>query len=136
GFSQGFDTFDEEFHENVPGEQGAERRANEVADAALRWLEGGGTGGPFFAWLHFYDPHAPYSPPSPYREQFAGRPYDGEIAFADAQIGRVLDALRASGRDRNTYIVALADHGQGLGDHHELTHGVLIYQSTMRVPMI
>src|SRR5438270_804461 len=81
GFSQGFDTFDEEFHENVPGEQGAERRANEVADAALRWLEGGGTGGPFFAWLHFYDQHAPYSPPSPYREQFAVRPYDAESLF-------------------------------------------------------
>ena len=134
GFNQGFDTFDEEFHESSPGEQGAERRANEVADAAIRWL--GNAEGPFFAWLHFYDPHAPYDPPSPYRERFGGHPYDGEIAFADAQIGRVLDALRTSGRDRNTVIVALADHGEGLGDHHELTHAVLIYQSTTRVPLI
>jgi arylsulfatase A-like enzyme len=57
--------------------------------------------------------------PSPYREQFAGRPYEGEIAFTDAQIGRVLDALRASGRDANTVVMALADHGEGLGDHGE-----------------
>ena len=141
GFAQGFDTFDEEFHESSPGEQGAERRANEVADSAIRWLEssrppGGGGAAPFFAWLHFYDPHAPYDPPSPYRERFSGHPYDGEIAFADAQIGRVLDALRASRQDANTVVVALADHGEGLGDHHELTHAILIYQSTMRVPMI
>jgi arylsulfatase A-like enzyme/Tfp pilus assembly protein PilF len=134
GFRQGFDTFDEEFHESAPGEQGAERRANEVADTTIRWLGTANT--PFFGWMHVYDPHAPYDPPSPYRERFAGHPYDGEIAFADAQIGRVLDALRDSGRDNNTVIVALADHGEGLGDHHELTHGILIYQSTMRVPMI
>src|SRR5205809_2526256 len=69
GFGQGFDTFDEEFHESNPGEQGAERRANEVADAAIRWL-GEGAREPFFAWVHFYDPHAPYDPPPPYRERF------------------------------------------------------------------
>jgi arylsulfatase A-like enzyme/Tfp pilus assembly protein PilF len=135
GFGQGFDTFDEEFHESSPIDQGAERRANEVADAALKWLSGG-DGTPFFAWLHFYDPHAPYTPPSPYAERFAGRPYDGEIAFADAQVGRVIDALRASGRDRDTIVIVLADHGEGLGDHHELTHAVLTYQSTLRVPLI
>jgi predicted Zn-dependent protease len=135
GFNQGFDTFNEEFHESSPGEQGGERRANEVADSALRWLDSAASA-PFFAWLHFYDPHAPYDPPSPYRELFAGRPYDGEIAFADAQIRRVLDALRASGHDKNTVIFVMADHGEGLGDHGELTHAVLIYQSTMRVPLI
>ena len=136
GFGQGFDTFDEEFHETSAIDQGAERRANEVADAALKWLGGAGSTAPFFAWLHFYDPHAPYTPPSPYAERFAGRPYDGEIAFADAQVGRVLDALRASGHDRDTIVMVLADHGEGLGDHHELTHAVLTYQSTMRVPFI
>jgi arylsulfatase A-like enzyme/Tfp pilus assembly protein PilF len=142
GFNQGFETFDEEFHESNPGEQGAERRANEVADAAIRWLEGPAEDArrdrdaPFFAWLHFYDPHAPYDPPPPYRERFAGRPYDGEIAFTDAQVQRVLDALDRSGRTQNTVVVVLADHGEGLGDHHELTHAVLIYQSTLRVPMI
>jgi arylsulfatase A-like enzyme/predicted Zn-dependent protease len=136
GFGQGFDTFDEEFHETSPVDQGAERRANEVADAAGQWLASAGADAPFFAWLHFYDPHAPYAPPSPYREQFAGRPYEGEVAFTDAQIGRVLDALRASGREGNTVVIALADHGEGLGDHGEATHAVLTYQSTMRVPFI
>src|SRR4051812_14354279 len=101
GFNRGFDTFDEEFHETSPVDQGAERRANEVADAALRWLQGRARGGPFFAWVHFYDPHAPYTPPPPYDARFPGHPYDGEIAFTDAQVGRVLDALRASGDDRS-----------------------------------
>jgi arylsulfatase A-like enzyme/predicted Zn-dependent protease len=135
GFNQGFDTFDEEFRESSPLDNGAERRANEVADAALRWLNAG-QAGPFFAWMHFYDPHAPYDPPAPYRERFAGRPYDGEIAFTDTQVGRVLESLRASGHDRDTIVMVLADHGEGLGDHNELTHAVLTYQSTMRVPWI
>jgi arylsulfatase A-like enzyme/Tfp pilus assembly protein PilF len=142
GFGQGFDTFDEEFHETAPGEQGAERRANEVADAAVRWLTEGPAeaghrdGGPFFMWTHFYDPHAPYDPPPPYRERFADHPYDGEIAFTDAQVKRVLDALQQTGHHDDTVVMLLADHGEGLGDHHELTHAVLVYQSTMRVPMI
>jgi len=137
GFGQGFDTFDEEFHESSAGEPGGERRANEVADAAIKWLQDPtGAQRPFFMWLHVYDPHAPYEPPSPYRERFAGRPYDGEIAFADAQIGRVLETLRTSGHDGDTVVVALADHGEGLGDHQELTHAVLIYQSTLRVPLV
>src|SRR5947209_17728534 len=67
GFAQGFDTFDEEFHESSPGEQGAERRANEVADVAIRWIEDASR--PFFAWLHFYDPHAPYDPPEPFKSR-------------------------------------------------------------------
>jgi arylsulfatase A-like enzyme/predicted Zn-dependent protease len=141
GFNQGFDTFNEDFHETSPGESGAERRANEVADSALRWLEsaaGAAMGGrrPFFAWLHFYDPHAPYTPPAPYRERFTGHPYDGEIAFTDAQVGRVIDWLRTSHHDADTVVVLLADHGEGLGDHDELMHAVLIYQSTMRVPLM
>ena len=142
GFGQGFDTFNEDFHETTPGEPGAERRANEVADSALGWLASAvdaaspEQGRPFFAWLHFYDPHAPYSPPAPYRDRFAGQPYDGEIAFTDAQVGRVTDWLRASGHDADTVVVLLADHGEGLGDHRELMHAVLIYQSTMRIPLM
>jgi len=141
GFSQGFDTFNEDFHETSAGESGAERRANEVADAALRWLESSAGaaavgGRPFFAWLHFYDPHAPYSPPAPYNDRFSGHPYDGEIAFTDFQVGRVLEWLRSSHHDTDTVVVLLADHGEGLGDHDELMHAVLIYQSTMRVPLM
>src|SRR4029078_6317578 len=127
----------EEFHESSPLDQGAERRANEVADSAIRWMSSERTGAdPFFAWLHFYDPHAPYTPPSPYKERFAGRPYDGEIAFTDAQIGRVLDWLKSPGHAAAPVVMALADPGEGLGDHRELMHAVLVYQSTMRVPLL
>jgi arylsulfatase A-like enzyme/predicted Zn-dependent protease len=143
GFSQGFGTFSEDFHETSPGEPGAERRANEVADTALRWLESSAStpglftrGQPFFAWLHFYDPHAPYAPPAEYRSRYPGDPYDGEIAFTDAQVGRVLDWLRSSGHEADTDVVLLADHGEGLGDHNEKMHAVLVYQSTMHVPLI
>ena len=136
GFRQGFDDFDEGFHEShVPGE-GAERPANEVADAALRWLRERKGRAPFFLWAHFYDPHAPYAPPSPYREEFQGHPYDGEIAFADAQLGRVLDALREAGRLDDTVVIMASDHGESLGEHGEQTHAVLIYESTLHVPLI
>src|SRR5262249_46487473 len=135
GFRQGFDVFDESFHQNpVPGE-GAERPGNEVADAAIHWIQEGGRS-PFFLWTHFYDPHAPYSPPSPFRESFHDRPYDGEIAFADAQVGRVLEALRSARTLDNTVVVAVADHGEALGEHGEATHAVLIYDSTLHVPWI
>jgi arylsulfatase A-like enzyme/Tfp pilus assembly protein PilF len=136
GFRQGFDDFDEGFHQSpIPGE-GAERPGNEVADAAIRWLAARRGREPLFLWTHFYDPHAPYAPPPPYREEFADRPYDGEIAFADAQVGRVLEALRTSGRLDDTVVIAAADHGESLGDHGERTHAVLIYESTLHVPLI
>jgi arylsulfatase A-like enzyme/tetratricopeptide (TPR) repeat protein len=135
GFSQGFALFDDALHSNPGIGQGAERPASEVAEAAAAWLAAKASG-PFFAWVHFYDPHAPYAPPSPYRETFAGRPYDGEVAFADAQVGRVLEALRRSGHGDDTLVVVLADHGEGLGEHHEGGHGILLYESTLRIPLI
>jgi arylsulfatase A-like enzyme len=135
GFRQGFDVFDESFHQNpVPGE-GAERPANEVADAAIRWIEAGDAE-PFFLWTHFYDPHAPYAPPPPFRESFHDHPYDGEIAFADAQVGRVLETLRAAGKLEGTVVAILSDHGESLGEHGEATHAVLVYESTLHVPWI
>src|SRR4051812_20756978 len=93
------------------------------------------TPNPFFVWLHLYDPHAPYAPPP----EFAARaktPYDGEIAFADAQLARLLDALRARGDLDRTLVVVAGDHGEGLGDHGERTHGMLLYESTLRVPLV
>jgi arylsulfatase A-like enzyme/Tfp pilus assembly protein PilF len=136
GFGQGFDDYDEGFHQSpIPGE-GAERPGNEVADAAVRWLGERKGGGPFFLWTHFYDPHAPYAPPSPFREEFAARPYDGEIAFADAQLGRVLQALEAAGHRDDTLVIVAADHGESLGDHGERTHAVLVYESTLHVPLL
>ena len=137
GFAQGFDEFDEGFHVSpVPGE-GAERPGNEVAEAAMAWLaKTKSDPSPFFVWVHLYDPHAPYRPPAPFRERFADRPYDGEIAFADAQVGRVLDALRSEGQADRTVVVVLADHGESLGEHGESTHAVLIYEATLRVPLV
>ncbi len=135
GFARGFDEFHEDLHQSpVPGE-GAERPGNEVADQFIAWLERRESG-PFFAWVHLYDPHAPYSPPPPYRERFAGRPYDGEIAFADAQVGRMADALARTGRERDTLVVALSDHGESLGEHGERTHAILIHEATQHVPLI
>ena len=141
GFNQGFDTFNEDFHETSAGEPGAERRASEVADAALRWLESSAgaaarRGPSVFRVAAFLRPARAVLAASPYSDRFAGHPYDGEIAFTDAQIGRVLDWLRSSGHDADTVVVLLADHGEGLGEHHELMHAVLVYQSTMRVPMM
>ena len=90
---------------------------------------------PFFVWLHLYDPHAPYTPPQEFL--VPGRtPYDGEIAYADAQLGRVLDRLRATGLMDRTVVVVAGDHGEGLGEHGERTHGMLVYDSTLRVPLV
>src|SRR5262249_52960383 len=132
GLGQGFDEYHENFHEMPIVGQGAERPGNEVADEAMGWLRR--AKGPFFPWVHFYAPRAPYTPPSPYRERFAGRLYDGEIAFADAQLGRVLSALRDAGHGEDTLIVVMADHGESLGDHDEQTHAILVYESTLHVP--
>jgi arylsulfatase A-like enzyme/Tfp pilus assembly protein PilF len=135
GFRQGFDTWSENFKESpIPG-SGAQRPANEVVDDALGWLAGPGPG-PFFAWLHLYDPHAPYDPPEPYRSAFAGRLYDGEIAFADAELGRVFAWLRTSGHESDTVVVVLSDHGESLGEHREVTHAVLLYEATLHVPFL
>ena len=135
GLGRGFDEYHEGFHQiPIPG-QGAERPGNEVADDVIAWLKSSHTA-PFFVWAHFYDPHAPYTPPSPYREEFKDRPYDGEIAFADAQLGRILDALDATGHRDDTVIVAMSDHGESLGEHDERTHAILIYEATLHVPLL
>ncbi|MGE3374094.1 MAG: sulfatase-like hydrolase/transferase [Vicinamibacteria bacterium] len=133
GFARGFSVFDEGFHATAQG-QVAERPANEVADAALSWLRER-RAKPFLAWVHFYDPHEPYAPPAAERARFA-HPYDGEIAFADAQLGRLLEALRAAGALEQTLVVVVSDHGEGLGEHGESTHGLLLYESTLHVPLV
>ena len=135
GFGRGFDTFSEGLSEAEPGRV-AERPADAVADAAIAWLRSRGkAGAPFFAWVHFYDPHLPYAPPEAYRAKFANA-YDGEVAFADAQLARILDAVREMGREERTFVVVLADHGEGLGEHGESSHGLLLYESTLRVPFV
>jgi arylsulfatase A-like enzyme/Flp pilus assembly protein TadD len=137
GLAGGFDMYDDRVQRDPSGVSrlDAERRGDIVADAALQWLVGG-RGKPFFAWIHFYDPHAPYNPPQEFLARAGGNAYDGEIAFADAQVARVLNWLGASGETERTIIAITGDHGEGLGDHGELTHGMLAYDSTLRVPLV
>lgn len=118
-----------------PSRRRFRRPADEVVDAALEWLEPN-AGSPFFAWLHFYDPHAPNTPPEPYRTRYADDLYSGALAFVDDQIGRVLAALEASGRQDETAIIVAGDHGESQGDHGETHHGIFIYQSSLHVPLI
>ncbi|MBE0711938.1 MAG: tetratricopeptide repeat protein, partial [Candidatus Aminicenantes bacterium] len=91
---------------------------------------------PFFVWVHYFDPHAPYDPPPPFDREFAGREYDGEIAYADECLGKLLAVLRDSGRADDTMVVLTSDHGEGLGAHEEKTHGIFIYDPTLHVPLI
>ncbi|MGH9176565.1 MAG: sulfatase-like hydrolase/transferase, partial [Vicinamibacterales bacterium] len=138
GLDQGFEHYADDFDlTKVRGMSvgGVQRRADEVVDLALPWLETVKQER-FFAWLHFYDPHTPYAPPEPFASRYSGRPYEGEIAFADAQLGRVVDFLQSRGLLERTIIAVLADHGEGLGEHGEGTHGFFIYESSMRAPFV
>jgi arylsulfatase A-like enzyme/Tfp pilus assembly protein PilF len=132
GFAQGFETFDGGFTRVDPGtEANAERPANAVVDDALRWLDAVPAGRPFFAWVHLYDPHVTYRPPAPFPQD-----YDGEIAFVDQQIGRLLTAVRSRNALGETLIIVAGDHGESLGEHGEDEHGVFLYDAVLRVPLI
>jgi arylsulfatase A-like enzyme len=111
-----------------------QRRGDDVMKEALQWLEGVGRSR-FFLWVHLYDAHRPYDPPEPFRSRYAD-PYIGEIAFADAQIGRLLEALDAHRLRDRTIVVVAGDHGESLGEHGERDHGIFVYESVLRVPLI
>jgi arylsulfatase A-like enzyme len=115
--------------------QSAERPASEVVDEALAWLDGTRPEEPVFLWTHFYDPHFAYRPPEPQASRFAD-PYDGEIAFCDSQLGRLLDGLDARGRDGRRLTVVTSDHGEAFGEHGEQTHGIFVYDATQHVPLV
>jgi arylsulfatase A-like enzyme/Flp pilus assembly protein TadD len=135
GLNVGFDVYDDRFGETrAPTEfVMPERPATEVVALARAWLSGRGAH-PWFAWVHVFDPHAPYRPPPPFDAQYAGRPYYGEVAAADAALGPLFDDLRRS--ERQTFVVATGDHGESLGEHGEQTHGLFAYEATLRVPLI
>jgi arylsulfatase A-like enzyme/Flp pilus assembly protein TadD len=137
GLVRGFDRYDDEIARDpaAPGALEAERPGSEVVDRALGWLKENDSR-PFFAWVHLYDAHAPYDPPEPFRSRHAAHPYDGEVASVDAQVGRLLDWIAASGRADRTIVAVAADHGESLGEHGELTHGFLLYEPTVHVPLI
>lgn len=126
GFAQGFSTFESGFTRvESGGEANAERRGDKVTDDALRWMARLQPDAPFFGWVHLYDPHTPYADG-----------YDAEISFVDSQVGRLLDGLRNRGVADQTLIVAIADHGESLGEHGEDEHGVFLYEPVLRVPFI
>jgi arylsulfatase A-like enzyme/tetratricopeptide (TPR) repeat protein len=138
GIAQGFETYFDDFDRaKMRGKSLGEiqRPANEVVDKALPWMDSV-KDQPFFAWLHFYDPHTPYAPPEPYRTKYKGRPYKGEVAFTDSQVGRVVEFLESRGLLEKTVIAVLGDHGESLGDHGEDAHGFFIYEAVTRVPFI
>ena len=139
GLARGFDLYDDRFPrgDDPTRPPYIERRADLTVRSAMAWLaERGTTDRPFFAWVHLFDPHAPYDPPEPFRARFRERPYDGEIAFADSQVQALLDALSKRDELSKTVVLAISDHGEGLGEHGEPTHGLFIYDSTIRVPLI
>ena len=154
GLNAGFDVYDDHVGEesglsdfNMP-----ERPATSVVQLARGWISGGtgqasGPSGkgqragngergtqPWFVWVHVFEPHAPYLPPPPFNAQYAARPYYGEVAAADAALAPLLDDVRRS--DRPTLVIVTGDHGEGLGDHGEETHGIFAYETTLRIPLI
>ncbi len=137
GLDQGFDLYDDDLSKGVKHAAHCfrERPAQYTNESALKWLQTV-KDQKFFAWVHYFDPHAPYYPPSPFREQYADRLYDGEIAYMDYEIGELLKGLEALGVLDNTLVVLAGDHGEGLGEHGEQTHSLLIYDSTLHIPLI
>lgn len=138
GLDTGFQTYDDvsnitnnawDFEHTLLAERTAE---NSLLLAHKRWQELEATGQPYFLWIHLYDPHAPYSPPSPYREKFADNLYQGEIAYTDDCLGKFLSNLD----NKRSLLVITADHGEGLGEHGELSHGYFLYNSTLHIPLI
>jgi choline-sulfatase len=138
GFDRGFDTYDAGFHVRRPGQdryRTIERRAGEVTARALTWLERHPRG-PYLLWLHFYDAHDPYDPPEPFKSRFSSEPYDGEIAYTDSIIGSFVTGLRTRGLYDGSLVAVMADHGEALGEHGELAHGVFLYDETIHIPLL
>ncbi len=138
GINQGFDTYFDNFDLSkyrVLSMSAIQRPGNEVVDQALPWIDQH-RDRRFFAWIHLYDAHTPYNPPEPYRSRYPDDPYQGEISFADSQVGRVVQALRDRQLLDRTIIVVMGDHGESLNDHGEATHGFFVYESVMHVPLM
>ena len=137
GLARGFDHYSDRFD---VGEDDArflntiQKRGDDVASEAADWIRT--QKGRFFAWVHLYDPHDPYEPPGRYAAQYADRPYDGEVAWSDELVGRLLAALRDANVADDTLIVVTSDHGEGLGQHGEEVHGYFVYETTLHVPLV
>jgi arylsulfatase A-like enzyme/Tfp pilus assembly protein PilF len=145
GLGQGFEAYDDRFDgpgavapAPGPAARGAkptERRAEAVTDAALAWARAQPRREPVFLWVHYYDPHVSYQPPSPWLERFPDR-YRGEVAYTDHELGRLLEGLRAGGRGGEPLVIVVADHGEAFGEHGEHQHGLFVYEPTIHVPWL
>jgi arylsulfatase A-like enzyme/Flp pilus assembly protein TadD len=137
GLGRGFDFYDNFPHPaRTKSRWGRlERRGMDVAQRAEAWLNTH-PAGPRFVWIHLYDPHDPYQPPPPYSQIYRDRLYDGEIAYADSALAHFVAFLKRRVWYDGSIIIAVGDHGEGLGEHHEQTHGIFLYDSTTHVPLI
>jgi choline-sulfatase len=137
GLARGFDHYSDRFE---IGEDDArflntiQKRGDEVTSEAAAWMRS--QKGRFFTWVHLYDPHDPYEPPGRYAVQYADRPYDGEVAWSDELVGRLLAALADANVADRTLVVVTSDHGEGLGEHGEDVHGYFVYETTLHVPLV
>jgi arylsulfatase A-like enzyme/Flp pilus assembly protein TadD len=143
GLGAGFDTYDDQITRSAraPLRLEAERPASAVADRAIAWVKarqqaGSSNRRPYFVWAHFYDPHAPYTPPEDALARAGGDAYGGEVAYADAEIGRLLRAVSEASAGRPSLTIILGDHGESLGEHGERTHGMLLYDGALRIPLV
>ncbi len=141
GINQGFDTFLDEFSisEYRAVQPLVERKADKVTNKTMAWLKqylDSKKKKPFFSFVHYYDPHKLYQPPSPYDEIYSNDLYGGEIAFTDEQIGKLIDFLKENGLYDDLLLILIGDHGEGLGDHEEVTHGLFLYEEAVHVPFI
>jgi choline-sulfatase len=137
GLDRGFDFYDNfPQHPQTESRWGrVERRGMDVVARAQSWLNGHATGR-HFIWVHLYDPHDPYEPPAPYSQIYKDHLYDGEIAYADSALANFVAYLKKGGRYDSSLIILVGDHGEGLGEHQEETHGIFLYDSTTHVPLI
>jgi arylsulfatase A-like enzyme len=135
GLDQGFDTYDDDY-DKLSSQKFAqgERQADDITKKAMEWLKGRES--PWFLWLHFYDPHDPYEPPEPFYSEYKDSLYDGEVAFMDSELGKLLDYMKTNNLSKNTLIVLTSDHGESLEEHGEKTHGYFAYNSTIWIPLI
>jgi arylsulfatase A-like enzyme len=134
GLNRGFDVYDDRMVGSSGDLDLVQRTAEQVLAPAADWIANGV--GLWFEWVHLYDPHEPYAPPEPFRSRHAGKPYDGEIAYADAALGAFVARLRGAGALAHTLVVITSDHGEALGEHGERTHGLFAYDATLRVPLV
>ncbi|WP_010583983.1 sulfatase-like hydrolase/transferase [Schlesneria paludicola] len=135
GLDRGFDTYDDEIQRSARHAGEPRRDGQQVVDSALKWLQHR-TAKPFFCWIHLYDAHAPYDPrPELFGQDFAKSPYDAGIAYEARQFHRVMEFLHTQKLDTNTLVVIVGDHGEGLNEHLETEHGMLVYNTTLHVPL-